>query len=205
MTEPSTTAPPEFPYGLRWGIKRSFIDYVRRMPDGRGWVGDGATPLGSHEIVYAPEAAEPGDGGGARSWTFRGDVRFSGHAGMLFVQVAAPILTLLDGLDGTARLTVATPAGSAGPERLPLVTLRLRREPAPDGIEVWSGKDVRLTESGTALFDDVYPAGEPFDPLTVRLPAGAVGMVPRHPAALFTSTISHVSYEHRCGGMRERT
>jgi hypothetical protein len=176
MIEPSTTAPPEFPLGLRWGIKSSFIDYVRRMPDGRGWVGDGATPIGSHEIVYAPEVADRGaaeDGGGARSWTFRGDVRFSGHAGMLFVQVAAPVLTLLDGVDGAARLTVANPAGPAGPERLPLVTLRLSREPAPDGIEVWSGTDVRLTESGTALFDDVYPAGEPFEPLSVRLPVRA--------------------------------
>jgi hypothetical protein len=173
MTEPSTAAPPDVPFGLRWGIKSSFIDYVRRMPDGRGWVGDGATPIDTHEIVYAPEAAEwgaTGDDSGGRSWAFRGDVRFSGYAGMLFVQVASPILTLLDGLDGTARLSVASPGRSAGPERLPLVTLRLGWEPAPDGIEVWSGTDVRLTESGTALFDDVYPAGEPFEPLTVRLP-----------------------------------
>jgi hypothetical protein len=170
MTEPSSAAPPELPFGLRWGIKHSFIDYVRRMPDGKGWVGDGAMPIGSHEILYAPEGAEWGptaDGTVERSWTFRGDVRFSGHAGMLFVQVASPILTVLD---GAAQLTVANPPGTDGPDRLPLVTLRLDREPAPEGIEVWRGTDVRLTEAGTALFNDVYPPGEPFEPLTVVLP-----------------------------------
>ena len=173
MTDPSPAAPEEPPFGLRWGIKNSFIDYVRRMPDGRGWVGDGAMPIGSHEILYAPEASEWGptaDGTGERTWTFRGDVRFSGHAGMLFVQVASPILTVLDGSDGTARLTVANPPGSDGPDRLPLVTLRLHREPGPEDVELWSGTDVRLTEAGTALFNDVYAAGEPFEPMTVRLP-----------------------------------
>jgi hypothetical protein len=173
MTEPLPTAPPELPFGLRWGIKNSFVDYVRGLRDGKGWTGDGATPTGSHEILFAPKAAEWGPPGGIaeRSWFFRGDVRFSGHAGMLFVQVTSPVLTMFESLDGTAQLTVATPPTSDGPDRLPLVTLHLAREPAPKGVEVWSGTNVRLTEAGAALFNGVYPAGEPFQPLTMRLPA----------------------------------
>jgi hypothetical protein len=170
MTEPSSAAPPEVPFGLRWGIKKSFIDYVRRMPDGKGWVGDGAMPMGSHEILYAPDGAgrRPLDDGTVeRFWTFRGDVRFSGHAGMLFVQVASPVLTEVEGV---AQLTVVNPDGTDGPERLSLVTLRLDRGPAPDGFELWNGTDVRLTEAGTALFNDVYPPGEQLEPLTVVLP-----------------------------------
>jgi hypothetical protein len=170
MTDPSSAAPAELPFGLRWGIKTSFVDYVRRMPDGKGWLGDGALPVGSHEVLFAPHEAgsrPTQDGTVERFWAFRGDVRFSGHAGMLFVQVASPILTEIG---GAAHLTVANPPGTDGPERLHLVTLRLERESVPDGFEVWRGTDVRLTEAGTALFNDVYPAGEPLEPLTVLLP-----------------------------------
>jgi hypothetical protein len=171
MTDSLTAAPPKLGFGLRWGIKQSFVAYVRRMPDGSGWVGDGAVPLESDEVLYAPERAEWGptaDGGFQRSWTFRGDVRFSGHAGMLFVRVASPVLTVLD---GAAELTVVDPSGEPGSDRLQLVTLRLDPLPAPEGIELWRGTDVRLTEAGTGLFNDVYPHGEPFEPLTVVLPA----------------------------------
>jgi hypothetical protein len=170
VSDPSSDPPPELRAGLRWGIKTSFIDYVRRMPDGKGWLGEGAVPVGPYEVLFPPQEAgsRPTDDGTVeRFWTFRGDVRFSGHAGMLFVQVTSPILTEID---GAAQLTVADPAGVDGPERLLLVTLRLASESGPDGYELWRGTDVRLTAAGTALFNDVYPAGEPLEPLTVLLP-----------------------------------
>jgi hypothetical protein len=170
VTAPSSDPPPELRAGLRWGIKTSFVDYVRRMPDGKGWLGEGAVPVGPYEVLFPPlevGSRTMDDGTVERFWAFRGDVRFSGHAGMLFVQVASPVLTEID---GAARLTVADPAAPDGPEGLHLVTLRLAREPGPHGYELWRGTDVRLTEAGTALFNDVYPAGEPLEPLTVLLP-----------------------------------
>ena len=170
MTEPSSTAPPSLPFGLRWGIKSSFVEYIRRMPDGQGRLGAGAVPVGSLEVLYPPERGELhtlDDGSIERSWTFRGEVRFSGHFGMLVVRVAAPALTVRDGM---AELSVADPSAQEGGERLPLVTLRLDPQPAPDGIELWHGTDVRLTAAGTGLFNDVYPEGEPFESLTVTLP-----------------------------------
>ena len=90
MTESLSAAQEERAFGLRWSIKTSFIDYVRRMPGGKGWVGDGAAPVGSHEILFAPVATEWGptaNGTVERSWIFRGDVRFSGHAGMHYSTV----------------------------------------------------------------------------------------------------------------------
>lgn len=160
----------EVPFGLLWGIKRSFIDYVRRMPDGAGSVTDGAVPLEQNTILFpAGEAGPVALAEGAdHTWSFHGDVRFKGHAGMLFVRVAAPRITV----HGTAgELTIEDPYDRPDAERVPLVTLRLERGPAPAGAAVWLGSEVRLTEAGSALFNDVYPPGEPFEQLSVVLPA----------------------------------
>jgi hypothetical protein len=37
---------------------------------------------------------------------------------------------------------------------------------------VWLGVDVRLTEAGAELFNDVYEPGESFEQLRFALPAG---------------------------------
>ena len=170
MTEHSAEAPPPPTTGLRWGIKTSFIAYVQRMPDGRAWVGEGAVPVSENEFVFPPVEAgtrPAGNGATDRFWAFGGDIRFTGHFGMLFVRIAFPVLTLRD---GRAELTVAGQSEEEPAERVPLVTLRLEAEPAPEGIEMWSGTDVRLTEAGAALFNDVYQAGEAFEPLMLTLP-----------------------------------
>lgn len=179
MTEQPPGAPTpgpstgEVPFGLLWGIKRSFIAYVRRMPDGQGSIHDGAVPLGEDTILF-PAVPDAGTGAGAHRtsaehvWAFRGDVRFRGHGGMLFVRVAAPLITVRG---DTAELSIEDPYARAGADRVPLVTLRLEAGPAPEDAAVWLGSDVRLTEAGSALFNDVYQPGEPFEQLSVILPA----------------------------------
>jgi hypothetical protein len=162
----------EVPFGLAWGIKRSFIAYVRRMPDGKGSLGDGAIPLGEDTILFPADGrssgAETPGGEADRSWAFRGDVRFQGHGGMLFVRVAAPLITLRG---EQAELSIEDPYARPDAERVPLVTLQLEPGPAPEGAEVWLGSDARLTEAGSVLFNDVYPPGEPFERLSLIVPA----------------------------------
>ncbi|MFJ3667381.1 HtaA domain-containing protein [Streptomyces sp. NPDC090106] len=151
-------------HGLRWGLKKSFLDYVRRMPDGRGSVSDGAVPVGTGDLFYEHDA-ERSDAG---VWAFRGDVRFSGHFGMLFVRVAHPWLRI----DGTnVELSIEDPQAREDAPRIPLVTGTLRRLGSQDGTEVWGSEDVALTAEGVALFNDVYAEGEPFEPLVIQLPA----------------------------------
>ena len=182
--QPPPAAPGDIPFGLLWGIKRSFVTYVRRMPDGQGSIHDGAVPLGEDTILFpVAEAMGKAAGGAAggvaegaadpapdHTWAFRGDVRFRGHGGMLFVRVAAPLITVRG---DTAELSIEDPYARAGADRVPLVTLRLKSGPAPEGAAVWLGSDVRLTEAGSQLFNDVYPAGEPFEQLSVVLPLPA--------------------------------
>jgi hypothetical protein len=170
VTEHFAGAPSEPTMGLRWAIKTSFVEYVQRLPDGRGSVGEGAVPVRGNEVVFPPvqSGIRPTEHGAAdRFWAFGGDIRFTGHFGMLFVRIAFPVLTVRD---GRAELTVAGQTEEEPAERVPLVTLSLKATPASEGIEMWSGTDVRLTQGGVALFNDVYPAGEAFDPLTLTLP-----------------------------------
>jgi hypothetical protein len=150
------------------------------MPDGQGAVSDGAVPVEPDMILF-PVAQAPSsqvDGETDHCWSFRGDVRFQGHAGMLFVRIAAPQLTVHG---NRAQLTIEDPYARADAERVPLVELRLERGPAPEGAEVWLGSDVLLTEPGVALFNDVYPVGEPFEQLSVVLPLGGAGGGTAHP------------------------
>ncbi|GAB3071917.1 HtaA domain-containing protein [Nocardioides zeae] len=164
-------------HGLRWGIKASFIDYVRRMPGGQGTIADGAVPVGTAEVLFTLDPTPPvgTSPGTTRAWAFAGDVRFAGHGGMMFVRLALPRLEVAPG--GSARLTIEDPHQRPDAPRIPLVDLTLVQHPSPeaaaDGVELWASDDVRLTAEGVALFNDVYAAGEPFEPLTVVVPIGS--------------------------------
>lgn len=149
------------PHSLRWAIKNSFVGYVTRMPDGRAYISDGAAVTELNEIVFPLE--KHGDG----SFEFGGTVTFTGHFGMLWVQIKQPRITVGE---NEAELTVADPESKDG-GRLPLATLGLTGPVAGDGTEQWEAEDVRLTTEGVELFGDVYQPGEPLEPLTVVVPA----------------------------------
>lgn len=154
--------------GLHWGIKGSFMDYIAAMPDSRATAIDGATPTSSDVLVFEPAIPTPPKPEDADLVLgFRGDVRFSGHAGLLFVRIADPWITVRR---GRGVLTILDPYQPDTTPRLPLAHLTLVPQPAPDGMRIWLGQDVRLTKEGTGLFNDVYPAGEPMEPLAVFFP-----------------------------------
>ena len=156
-------------FGLLWGIKSSFVEYVRRMPDGQGAVGAGARHLDTG-ILFPPlrgaRRTTP-DNVDERIWEFGGDVRFSGHFGMLFVRIAFPTIAVRDGV---GQLSIANPYTTEGGERLILADVALHEQPAPSGLLIWSSAEVRMNAEAGQLFNDVYQVGEPFDPLTLVLP-----------------------------------
>jgi hypothetical protein len=133
------------------------------MPDGRCSVTDGAAADGGDVFLFAPDQDRAGDpAAGPAALRFRGDVRFAGHHGLLFVRIADPWLVLGD---QDATLTIDGPDAALG--RIPLATVTLGAA-AANGQHV--GTDVRLTPEGAELFGSVYPAGERFDDLTVFTP-----------------------------------
>ena len=158
-------------FGLRWAIKRSFIDYIRRMPDGTASIEAGALPVGDDdEVLFAPEATGQRlgpDGTTHRMWSFFGDVRFGGHFGMLSVRVAKPRIILAGGV---GYLDIADPTRANPEQRLHLLTLKLQELSAGPDTERWAGTDSQLTEAGSELFNEVYQPGEPFEDLTLTVP-----------------------------------
>jgi hypothetical protein len=156
--------------GLTWGIKLSFLQYIGRMPDGQGMVWRGAHPTETGEMVFEPDLeGSPRLGGAVHSLPFRGDVRFAGHHGMLYVRIADP-LVVIEG--GGGELSILDPWSAGAEPRLTLVNLANTTHARIDGFDVWTSKDVRLSSQATALFNDAYPAGEPFETLTIAWPDG---------------------------------
>ncbi|MGW2169483.1 HtaA domain-containing protein [Streptomyces sp. NPDC001705] len=151
--------------GLLWTVRSSFLRYVATMADGRCSVTDGADVVPSDDggpgrFRFALDGVEAD--GTTVTARFRGDVRFSGHHGMLFVRIADPVLTFDD--LGRGQLSVAA---ADEPGHLPLVRLTVTAA----GADRWRGTEVRLTEAGSELFGGVYPRQEPFDDLALTLPA----------------------------------
>lgn len=160
MTEESNEEPALPTHCLRWGIKSSFLGYVGRMPDGKAYLGGGAAANERNELFFPLTSAENG------TFAFGGTVTFTGHFGMLYVQVAEPAIVVRD---GEAEMTVADPESKDG-KRVRLVTFALTGPSVEDDVERWAATEVVLAPEGVELFGEVYQAGEQFEPLTITVP-----------------------------------
>lgn len=149
--------------GLRWGVKDSFIDYVRR----------------SGGSVEASEGVEASDDGFVFPRTaddavldpvsptgvacFGGRLRFRAHAGHLDVVLGEPEVHFGD---HGASLHVH----DLHCDLVELATLQLggafRRD---DGALDWVAVPVTLTSAGADTFGGAYPAYTEFEPLSLSL------------------------------------
>jgi hypothetical protein len=151
---------------LRWGIKRSFISYLSRLPDGSVSAEAGASIVSGSYFQFDPDggasASEVGSPAvsvpeGVRK--FRGQVRLSGHHGMMSLFVANPWLEF--GADG-AVLSVADPQHAPGSgHRLELLRLTV---PSVAGTD-WTELPAQLAPDAVELFNGQYAAGEEMDPV----------------------------------------
>lgn len=154
--------------GMVWGIKESFMQYVRGWPGstmdlapGSGWLDDG-------QVYFSLDQQRPSGG----LW-FRGGVRLRAHGGLLDVTVADP---RVEERDNQSLLTAETWSEGSW-QRIPFAELQLNDASETDaGQQSNIGEDVvstfmaraRLHPEATALFDDTYPAGEPLSSLMIR-------------------------------------
>ncbi|MCU1548190.1 MAG: hypothetical protein JWO29_1141 [Arthrobacter sp.] len=166
MNPASATPDPSPPLGLTWGIKRSFIDYIRGLPDGAVSAADGATVVEPGLFRFAPERSEYDIARGAGLLRFRGDVRLAGHHGMMFVRLLDPWIELAG---GSGILSIST--GGGGQERAEVGTLRAVAPRESEGYLVWEHVAVMVSAGGSELFDGQYAAGQPMDPLFIRVAA----------------------------------
>ena len=147
---------------LRWGIKRSFISYLSRLPDGSVSAEAGASIVSGSYFQFEPDGGGSADLAPAGVRKFKGQVRLSGHHGMMSLFVADPWLEF--GADG-AVLSVEDPQqppGSGG-------RLELLRLAVPGALDVagteWTELPTQLAPAAVELFNGQYAAGEEMDPV----------------------------------------
>jgi hypothetical protein len=134
--------------GLRWGIRASFIEYVRELPDGTiAWSdGEGLFPLQSIDD---------------RILMFSGRFRARGHGDLLRVEIHSPRIDLDRGV-----LSVLDERNRA----LPLVGLTHPEVVATASTWSLTVAAPTLTSDGASLFGGSYRPGEHLDSLTVEMP-----------------------------------
>lgn len=142
--------------GMAWGIKRSFVDYVRRLDDAR-WDFSGGAAMTTGRELYFPLAAEQP---GWPSVAFAGAVTIAAHFGALRIALDRPVVSI-------------EPGGVLAAEGADLVALH-PSPPVLDGDVVMWRIDTALAPEAVPLFNGAYGDGEPFDVMTVRVPRDLV-------------------------------
>lgn len=163
MNPASASTDPMPPPGLSWGIKRSFIDYIGSLPDGSVSAAGGAAALESGLFCFTADVSDYDAALGTGVLRFLGDVRLSGHHGMLLVRLLDPWITFSG---GSGVLSIST---GDGQDRTALAFVRAAAPMDVAGSLVWEHVDVVISPEGSELFDGQYAAGQPMDPLFIRI------------------------------------
>ncbi|MGO3153886.1 MAG: HtaA domain-containing protein [Galactobacter sp.] len=143
--------------GLVWRIKASFVDYIEAMPDGRVHVSDGARS--TDDGFFFPSAGT--DNAGTES--FSGTVSFNGHHGLLCINITDPTVLAATG-SRPRTIEIADTISPGG--RLQLARLVSVPEAAPSAAT--RTYQPRLTDAGSDLFFERYPAGTVLDNLVIH-------------------------------------
>lgn len=150
--------------GLHWRIKDSFVQYVLRGADGVYSVTDGAADDGMGNF-YFPVARVINEND---SWelSFRGEVRFRGHGGVLFVPVANPTVRL-----SRSGGWLSVGRSRSGEEHTTIAELDGVSPVAVGEAFAWPPLVPRLTADGVSLFGGAYNLGSPLEPVRMIIPA----------------------------------
>jgi len=132
---------------LRWGLKSSFIRYVRASGS-HEITGSPAPIVVDDETIFRFESASPSDDS-----RFRGVLSVVAHGGMLEVWMADPEIE-----DG--ELTVRLRDGG----RVPIARVEPLSSSEPGEVRY----SVRLLESAEPIFNNVYFEGTPLSQLVIR-------------------------------------
>ncbi|MFI5621866.1 HtaA domain-containing protein [Nocardioides sp. NPDC051685] len=155
--------------GLVWGLKRSLLAYLQRIPDGAVSIDRGARFTSTYAFLFPllnSDSFDPTTGSGVLQ--FGGVIHLHGHFGTMDVTLAEPWLHL-DGHVGS--LSFGAPGDTAHGVRSTLFEIPdVPRAASVDGTIRWDGLLPSIGVTGAELFKGNYPIGTAFDPLDVRIP-----------------------------------
>ncbi len=169
------TATPRSAGALRWGIRRSFVDYVRSLEDGEILLSGDAAELDDGRFEFPLRSADGMDPAtGTGTLEFSGGVSLSGHFGMMALTVQDPSVEV--GPDG------ATVTALIDGVRIPLADIDLTPAAGGGGVHA-EGIPARLSDDGAAAFHGQYAPGDALDPLALEVPVADPGETASAPVA----------------------
>lgn len=156
------------PLGLTWGVKRSFVSYLSHLPDASVSAAGGADIVNGSFFNFAPAGGDYDPATGLGTLRFSGDVRLSGHGGMMRIQLRDPWVSVTEGgmEFGT---TLEGPGGLGGDQPCTLARLSGQSPQRTEGRLLWLDVATLLTADGSGIFNDQYPKGQEMDPLFIHL------------------------------------
>lgn len=154
---------------LRWGVKSSFRSYITGpIAKGAISVSNGAAAQGS-SYWFGQSATTWKKDATTSSTTYRGAVRFTGHAGVLDLTFSDPIVRI----DSPTQGSLLVRANGRGHVAVGNLALTSGARTATKGSVTYSGVPVTLTASGAQLFSygssAFYGPGTAMDPVTFTI------------------------------------
>ncbi|QTH59507.1 HtaA domain-containing protein [Corynebacterium hindlerae] len=149
---------------LSWGVKESFRSYISGNIAKGSWETNGTTYSGGNFVWNGNAGAVTGNNGVIQ---YTGAVRFTGHDGVLDLNIADPEVQF-DGNSGTLFANVRSSdmdGNSRDFGRVALATLSTQPTGTGDSLNLTA--TTALTSEGAKAFADFYPAGIELDPITV--------------------------------------
>jgi hypothetical protein len=156
---------------LTWGVKESFRAYLSGSIANGEWSTSGNVTYHTPDFTIAGSEGWISPDGANGSLQANGGIRFIGHGGILDQTLSAPsvwiageTLTLVFDIAGDTQEGV-----SIQQEQVRFVSGQVQPQIDPE-TGVWSITDegMVLTSEGAYAFG-TYPAGEPFDPVTLEV------------------------------------
>ncbi|MEP7766109.1 HtaA domain-containing protein, partial [Sanguibacter sp. 26GB23] len=156
---------------LTWGVKEAFRSYVTGSIANGSISSSGVTGTGPFTWSGGTGTYNTEDTVGRAS--FSGSVTFSGHGGVLDVQVSNLRVQVSSASSGTLVGDIRTGDTTRAGIAIASLNLAAGASDASSGRVSWSGVPATLTATAAAAFEGFYAAGEAMDPVSFVLPLGA--------------------------------
>ncbi|AZA12571.1 HtaA domain-containing protein [Corynebacterium choanae] len=157
---------------IAWGVKTSFRSYITGSIAKGSWSLSGVSERGGvFQFAGSGGSFDPAQSSGTLTTT--GEVRFSGHGGILDLRLSDPAVVIA-GSTGQLVATVSSQDTSGNPRdygRVVLATIAVDELQTSDDAVSGSGQ-VYLTEVGAQAFGDFYEPGTALDPIRFQARLG---------------------------------
>ncbi|SDB91881.1 Htaa protein [Sanguibacter gelidistatuariae] len=180
---------------LIWGVKASFTTYITKGAAGAITVSGGAATSGA---VFTFNQTSKDFNGSTGTVGYAGTVHFTGHAGVLDLQLINPRIKITG--PTTAILIVdvvgkALDGASVTNSGVEFATLTLDTPTTDGGVTTWTNAAATITAAGSEAFSGFIQAGTALDPVSFTIGADTVaGETPVTPPATTVAPLAAGTY-----------